>query len=161
MLQWKAPPDIKIYEALGALADERLFDIQEDGDVITAKLYSSSKNKWYDIQYQASENKIMTNDNGSYWKWYLGYPAIALLLHLEKIKVDMHIAQFLKAIMRKDINQKNNNDFEKTLEEVHGMVQARWWDVAILKQAIQMIQEQLSNLKLQHLGKKVLPPKGY
>ncbi len=37
----------------------------------------------------------------------------------------MDIAQFLKAIMRKDLNQKNNNDFEKTIEEVHEIVQAR------------------------------------
>ncbi|PID34890.1 MAG: hypothetical protein CR971_00940, partial [candidate division SR1 bacterium] len=101
------------------------------------------------------------NDNGSYWKGYLGYPAITLLLHLGKIKIDMDIAQFLKAIMRKDLNQKNNNDFEKTIEEVHEIVQARGGDIANLKSTVQMIQEQLSNLKLQHLGKKKLPPKGY
>src|ERR1700733_3253094 len=62
-MKWKQPPVIKIYEALGAVADGR---VEVSGD--TAKVYSSTGNKFYDVTYDPAEQAIMTNDNGSYWK---------------------------------------------------------------------------------------------
>ena len=70
-MKWEHPPIIKIYEALGAVADNRV-ELSEN----TAKVFSSSGNKFYDVSYDRDSNSIMTNDNGSYWKGYLGYPAI-------------------------------------------------------------------------------------
>jgi len=60
------PPLIKIYEALGAIADQRIELIQ--GLFVEAKVYSSSREKYYTVTYDAANKAIMLNDNGSYWK---------------------------------------------------------------------------------------------
>jgi hypothetical protein len=74
-MKWKTPPDTKIYEALGTVADGR---VKVEGN--TAKVFSSSGNKHYDVEYDPKASAIMANDNGSYWNGYLGYPAIAFLM---------------------------------------------------------------------------------
>ena len=72
-MRWKNPPKIKVYEALGCIADNRI-EVNEN----EAKVYSSSREKYYTVKYD--RNSIMSNDNGSYWVGYLGYPSIALLM---------------------------------------------------------------------------------
>src|SRR3989339_2007322 len=110
-MKWKHPPIIKIYEALGAVADGR---VEVGGN--TAKVFSSSGNKFYDVSYDKEKNAIMANDNGSYWKGYLGYPAIAFLMKTGVLSFDEKTASLLENIAWKDINQKFKNDFDKTLE---------------------------------------------
>jgi len=90
---WKNPPIIKIYEALGSVVEERL-EISDD----TAKCYSSSGNKFYDITYSAEQKAIMVNDNGSYWNGYLGYPAIAFLLQTGVLEYTEDYASYFKNI---------------------------------------------------------------
>ena len=76
LMQYRdTPPTMKIYEALGAVADKRL---EITGN--TAKVYSSSKGKFYTVTYDSATNAIMSNDNACYFVGYLGYPAIAYLL---------------------------------------------------------------------------------
>jgi len=69
------PPKVKIYEALGAVADGRVVVGNDNGEVS-----SSSGNKKYVVRWDAKNKAIMTNDNGTYWQGYLGYPAIAYLM---------------------------------------------------------------------------------
>jgi len=45
-MKWKHPPIIKIYEALGSVADGR---VEVSGN--TAKVFSSSGNKFYVVSY--------------------------------------------------------------------------------------------------------------
>ncbi len=66
-MYWKIPPKIKIYEALGCLADGRLKKV--DGKV---QVYSSSGQKFYTVTFDEKKKAIMTNDNGSYWIGYWG-----------------------------------------------------------------------------------------
>ena len=98
MIKWKLPPKIKIYEALGCLADGRLKEINSQ-----IRVYSSSGNKYYNVTYDQSKQAIMANDNGSYWQGYLGYPAIAYLMSVEELPFDQKFAEGLKDIAWKDI----------------------------------------------------------
>jgi hypothetical protein len=68
---WARPPIIKMYEALGAIGDQR---VHVDG--ATAKVFSSSGNKHYTVRYDRENGAITANDNGSYW---VGYWAIRVL----------------------------------------------------------------------------------
>lgn len=88
---WNLPPKFKFYEALGVLADNRLtIDKKQDGslfaeansEIIEAKSYSSSRNKFYIIKYHPNRSEIMTNDNHTWFKELLGYPALGLLCYL-------------------------------------------------------------------------------
>jgi hypothetical protein len=158
---WQLPPKYKIYEALGVMADGRIEIVNSESEVIEARQYSSSRGKFYTILYNPTLNQIMPNDNATWYVGYLGYPAISLLLFLEKIKYDISILPYFADISFKDINQKHKNDFEQANLEIVDLILARGLDKAKLDDQVDSIFEQLTNLKLEHLGPKIQPPSGY
>ncbi len=153
-MKWKHPPIIKIYEALGAVADDRI-EISRN----TAKVYSSSGNKYYGVIYNPEQKTIMANDNGSYWKGYLGYPAIAFLMKIGVLPFDENIASLLKNISWKDTNQKFKNDFDKSLEYILSSKSEE--EKENLKKFVSKVDKEIENLNLNYLGKKISPPDGY
>lgn len=153
-MNWKHPPMIKIYEAVGAVADGR---VEVDGN--TAKVYSSSRNKFYTVSYDPATQAIMANDNGSYWQGYLGYPAIAFLLATGELKYRPEMGELLKGVAWKDINQKFKNDFEKTLELILGGLNTE--SRQKLEAYIAVVDSALSGHTFALLGPKQLPPSGY
>jgi hypothetical protein len=156
MTIWKQPPIIKVYEALGSVADGR---IALDGN--TAKIYSSSGNKFYEVTYDPNTSSIMCNDNGSYWAGYLGYPAIAFLLIKGIVPYDDSSAQILKDIKWKDINQDFKNDFSKTEKYCQELVISRDGDLNALLEDINRIYEHITTHPYNLLGTKTKPPSGY
>lgn len=153
-MKWKHPPIIKIYEALGAVADGR---VEVSGN--TAKVYSSSGNKYYDVIYDARKKNIMANDNGSFWKGYLGYPSIAFLMKIGVLDYESDIGELLKNIAWKDINQKFKNDFDKTLEFILSTKSDT--EKQLLIGFVDKVDEEIRKLNLGLLGKKTIPPEGY
>ena len=153
-MKWKHPPIIKVYEALGAIADGR---VEVKGT--TAKVYSSSGNKFYDVRYDPAKKAIMTNDNGSYFKGYLGYPAIAFLMLSGEVAYSHVSAQLLKGIAWKDINQQFKNDFDKTLDFI--LASKTQEQRAVLEREVEKIDARIKELDHSLLGKKVKPPVGY
>ena len=165
-MKWKAPHISKVYEALGAIADHRILrgPAEGGGGLVTAKVYSSSRGKFYDVTYGADKNAIMSNDNSAYWKGELGYPAIALLMQLGVLSFDKGIAESLKGIAWKDINQKHKNDFDKTVMEVLTHVTLLSDSVAKSAEVVKFCDNVLSKieqLELNLLGPKQKPPVGY
>lgn len=153
-MKWKHPPIIKIYEALGSVADERV-EITES----SAKVYSSSGNKYYDIKYDPEAKAIMANDNGSYWKGYLGYPSIAFLMKTGVLSYNKDIGNMLKGIAWKDVNQKFKNDFDKTLEFILSSKSES--EKQQLTSFAEKVNLEIKELNLSLLGKKIIPPDGY
>ena len=70
--QWKIPPLIKAYEALGAIGDGR---VRIEGER-RATVTSSDGSKTYEVETSADGHEIASNDNASYWQGYVRYPAI-------------------------------------------------------------------------------------
>ncbi len=153
-MQWTYPPIIKVYEALGAVADGR---VEVSGN--SAKVYSSSGNKFYTVEYDPSAMAIMVNDNGSFYKGYLGYPAIAFLLQIGELPYSPAVAEKLKGIAWKDINQQFKNDFDKTLAYILDAKTPE--DRVALAQEAERIDAQLRAHTYNHLGTKTKPPVGY
>ena len=108
-MRWKMPPEVKIYEALGAVVDGRV--VQRT--INEGKVESSIGNKVYTVKYDGKK-AIMTNDNGSYWQGYLGYPAIAFLMTQGIVGYHQSVAAALKGIEWKLINDQHQNDYNKT-----------------------------------------------
>lgn len=158
-MKWKPAPRVKLYEAIGAVADDRIRDIADDGSVKTAKVYSSSGNKYYDVSYDQSASAIMCNDNGSYWKGYLGYPAIAFLMKMGILSYDPKIGELLKGVAWKDINQKFDNDFEKAVESILSNMSEE--ERTHIHHFVDSVYAELSNREFSYLGKKTKPPSGY
>jgi hypothetical protein len=153
-MKWKHPPIIKIYEALGAVADGRV-EVSENN----AKVFSSTRNKFYKVSYDPKEKSIMANDNGSYWKGYLGYPAIAYLFKVGVLEYKPELGELLKNISWKDINQKFKNDFDKTLDFI--LKPLTNIERNNLKEFTDKISKDINTMSLGHLGKKTMPPEGY
>jgi hypothetical protein len=157
MDEWKLPPDVKIYEALGAVADGRI-----ELDDNSARVRSSSGAKFYDVHYDRKSRSIMANDNGSYWQGYIGYPAIAYLLRIGDITYDYDVARNLAGFDWKQINTSNKNDWAKTIAQVRTEMKKRnpALDLASVDHAVASIRSALSDMHLSKLGPRTKPPTG-
>ena len=155
-MKWKLPPKIKIYEALGCVGDKR---IEISGN--EAKVFSSSKGKFYSVNYNEAANTIMANDNGSYWQGYLGYPSIAFLMLKGRIKFNQESATAFKEIKWKDLNVKFKNDYEETEAFVLQKAKEKGFEISRLLEDINNIYEQIKKLEISLLGEKIKPPQGY
>lgn len=156
-MYWKHPPLNKVYEALGAIGDKR---ITLDGN--KAKVYSSSGNKYYDVEYKADTQEITSNDNASYWAGYLGYPAIALLLAKGIIKYEPILAKYLSDFAWKDINQSFGNNLPKTNGYVDEQIEHKYHiDLDEFHNKLNLIRDQVIALRLKKLGKTKRPPSAY
>ncbi len=153
-MQWLHPPTTKIYEALGAVADGRVVVLGN-----SAKVYSSSRNKFYSVNYDPGTQSIMMNDNASFFQGYLGYPAIAFLMVVGEIEYTPSIAGILKGISWKDLNQKFKNDFAEAVE--HVLKNKTLEERKMIELEVQNIEAQLRVKHYNILGKKVKPPVGY
>jgi hypothetical protein len=152
---WKVPPIIKVYEALGAVVDDDRLEIAGN----TAKCYSSSGNKFYDVTYSPEQNAIMVNDNGSYWKGYLGYPAIAYLLKIGVLEFRPELAGHFKGILWKDINQTYKNDFDKTVEYIFRDIDSARREE--IEDYAKKLLKDIEALNLSKFGTRQKPPLGY
>ena len=151
---WNHPSKTKMYEALGAVADGRIEISGNNG-----KCYSSSGNKYYDITFDPESYKIMSNDNTSYWTEELGYPAVAFLLKKGVLEYRAELANLLKGIPWKEVNQKFKNDFDAALEYILADMEKGGKEE--LDKYTQLLVEEVKKLNLKKLGKKITPHKGY
>lgn len=156
MTKWKIPPIIKVYEALGCIADDR---VELDGN--SAKVFSSSRGKFYTVTYDSERNAIMANDNGSYWQGYLGYPAIAFLMKKEVIAFDQKVASALAGIAWKDVNTKFKNDYTKTVAYLMEQAQQRGVTATEVETEGKRVLKAIAKLDVAELGQRIKPPSGY
>ncbi len=99
--EWKIPPRIKVLEALGAVADGRVHVVSsEEGRVV-----SSTGERTYTVRFKKEENAIRSDDNGSVYRGYLGYPAIAFLMKIGELPYDERLANALRGIPWKRLNE--------------------------------------------------------
>lgn len=154
MNYWHQPKDEHIiYEALTAIADGRV-EVTEN----SAKVFSSSRNKFYIVNFDLKYLSFMSDDNMAYYRDEVSYPMLAVLLEEKVIQYDENILKFFANVPWKDINQKNKNDYMKSVEEfLESRVNVR----REIEGEVKEIFDKLLNLKLKVLGKKVLPPDAY
>jgi hypothetical protein len=132
---WKMPPPIKVYEALGAIADGRIrFE-----DEHRALVESSEGDKTYEVEISDDGREISSNDNASYWQGYLGYPAIAVLLMRGLYRPPANVIDALAGIPWKEINSRFKNDYDRTLAEVNQTVEASGHDPDAVASEIESI----------------------
>ncbi len=153
-MKWKISPKIKIYEALGCLSDKRI--ITSDREI---KVFSSSRKKYYTVKYNGSQNAIMSNDNGSFWMSYLGYPSIAYLMSIGELPFNQEFSNALKNIPWKEINSKNNNDFKKTIAQIDRILINEGVDIRKFYQFINEVEKAIQEKRFNLLGEKQQPPK--
>ncbi len=98
---WKKPPRIKVLEALGCIADNRIEFISDH----EARVVSSTGERVYTVKWDGGK-AIFSNDNGSIYRGYLGYPSIAFLMLKGLLPFNKKLANGLKGIPWKRLNEK-------------------------------------------------------
>ena len=101
---WKLPPIEKIPEAYGAIADGRVTMKDSAADVV-----SSDGTKTYHVRWNG--NLYSSDDNGSKWQGYTGYPVVAVLLLQGKLPLNQEVMTLFKNIPWKEINKKHKNKY--------------------------------------------------
>ena len=97
---WKVPPRIKVYEALGSIADGRVHMLSDSEAVVI----SSDGSRRYTVR--VSGEAVSSDDNGSVYRGYLGYPALAVLMLKGVLPFDESVASQLKDIPWRELNER-------------------------------------------------------
>lgn len=159
--KWEFPHRVKIYEALWTIVDKRIEILESDSSLYKAKIYSSSRQKYYLVTFDKLNNSIISNDNASYYKWHLWYPSIALLIYLNILERNDDIIKYFSNIKWKDINVTNNNDFDKTVLEINNYLFWLGLDMEEFSEYIISLENNIKILDLSILWEKTIPPKWY
>jgi hypothetical protein len=141
--QWKNPPIAKVYEALSAALDGRVEQTGAGESIVT----SSGRDKTYKVRWTEDLAAFTSNDNASKFQGYIGYPIIAVLLHLGKLPYDPGTAAPLKGIPWKELNDRFKRDYEKAID--HALVQLAPNERADLQQMVEDIYSRLIALGLE------------
>src|SRR5258708_14649763 len=104
--QWKLPPLIKVYEALGAIGDGRV----RIEDERRATVMSSDGSKTYEVETSADGREIASNDNASYWQGYVGYPSIAALIGGGLYRPPANLPAPLAGVARKERHRQQQKE---------------------------------------------------
>lgn len=182
---WNVPPRIKVLEALGAIADNRIKIKKEktkkekikkrktkqgktkkekvesvveiDETKVEGKCISSEGDKVYTIKMakQKETNKIFifSDDNGSMFKGYLGYPSIAFLMLKEYLSYDEKLAKALTRIPWKKLNEKFKNYF-KTEFVVKQMLKKKGIQPDEINTFVEKVLEEIKEKKFRKLIQK-------
>ena len=156
-MNWNSPRKHTVYEALSAIADERVKVVDQS----TAHVYSTSGNKYYIVKFNLQENAIMSNDNMAYYVGEISYPMVAIFLINNLYSYDTNILEHFKNIKWKDINQKNKNDFMKSVEQVLENLKDNGVDIEYIQKEVDRIYEVILDTNFVHLGNKMRPPSVY
>lgn len=110
------PPRIKVLEALGSIADGRVRIIDE----YEAEVTSSLGDRKYVVKVDINSHMVFSNDNGTLYRNYVGYPIIAFLMVKNIIPYDEKLANALKGINWRRLNElyKNYSLVEKHIKSL-------------------------------------------
>lgn len=142
MTRWNMPPIAKVYEALSAVADER---VKLTSDT-TAEVLSSERDKAYTVKWEAGGPAITSNDNATRWQGYTGYPIIAVLLQTGRISYDARTAEALKGVPWHRLNEQFKRDYDAAIEQVLQQVEAGGGDPAAIRGEAERIYAALAQL---------------
>jgi hypothetical protein len=103
------PPRIKVLEAAGAIGDGRVKLGEKAGDtLLVAQVRSSDGSRTYRVALKRVDSRIhaYSDDNGTRYRGYVGYPIIALMMLANLLPRNPRVENALKGIPWKALNEK-------------------------------------------------------
>ena len=153
------PPPIKVYEAIGAIGDGRVRAADSDTWPAAWEVVSSDGAKTYRVELSADGREISSNDNASYWRGYLGYPAIAVLMARGMLHASAEATRALAGIPWKELNRRFKNDYARTTGEVARIVAERKGDFDAIRAQAAAILDALAALAPARGARRRRPPR--
>ncbi|GAB6147528.1 hypothetical protein [Stetteria hydrogenophila] len=108
------PPRIKVLEAAGAIADGRVVITRRRNGLVVARVLSSEpppgeKRREYKVIILRANREVFrvySDDNGTRWRSYVGYPIIAVLMLEGVLPRRPDIEEALKGLKWRELNEK-------------------------------------------------------
>ena len=117
----RLPPIIKVYEAIGALGDERVRKVDDSIYYVS----SSDGSKVYKVCIK--ENVVCSTDNGTVFKHYIGYPIISSFMLSGVLPRDRYAEKCLSGIRWRELNE-GLKSYRLVLKEVFRITKERGCD---------------------------------
>jgi len=134
----RLPPRVKVLEALGALADGRVKRVGEG----MCEIASSEGDRVYHVAVRGVY--VSSDDNGTVYRGYVGYPIIACLMAEGKLPVDWELAERLKGVPWRKLNEM----YKKYDEVIKHVYAERRIDRSRAERYISTVLEQLAKMGL-------------
>ncbi len=99
----RMPPRIKVLEAVASVADGRVSRQGEAYRVVS----SAGEVRVYTVKI--NDSKVESDDNGTVYRGYVGYPIIAALMIEGRLQYNARIGESLKGIPWKKLNDQYKN----------------------------------------------------
>lgn len=106
----KFPPKEKVFEAFTAIADERI-RMYDD----YAEVDSSNDERTYKVRWKG--NIYSSDDPGTYWQQYPGYPLIAVWILQGLLHADRSVIVHTSDIPWHQLNDANRRNYAAALKE--------------------------------------------
>jgi DNA-dependent RNA polymerase auxiliary subunit epsilon len=143
MMRLKLPPRVKVLEALGSIADGRVRVINDS----EAEVKSSTGDRVYKVLVDVKSNKVFSNDNGTYYRNYVGYPIIAFLMVKGILPYDDKLANALKGINWRKINEAYKN-YSLVENHVKDLLKSKNFSAEYVDKFIDEVLKKLKSLPL-------------
>lgn len=140
------PPRVKVLEALGAIADKRVVVVDEK----RCKVTSSEGNRVYDVYVDLERGYAYSNDNGTFYRNYVGYPIISFLMLKSVLPFSQDVADKLRDIKWKTLNE-NYKKYALVEEHVKRLYAARGGDPQALEKFVAEVMKVLKGITLYKL----------
>jgi hypothetical protein len=139
----RLPPRIKVLEALGAIADGRVERVGQH----SYRVVSSEGDRTYHVYVDAGRGLAYSDDNGTRFRGYIGYPIIAALMLEGALPFDERLAEALKGIPWRKLNEKFKR-YALVEAEVKRIARERGVEPSEVDGFVKKVMEQLSKIKL-------------
>ncbi len=138
----RRPPRIKVLEALSAIADGRV-KVNGNKAIVT----SSDGSRQYQVCVDLAKGIANSTDNGTKYRNYIGYPIIALLMLKGVLKFDPKLAEALKGIPWRELNEKYKK-YSKVMEIIFDELEKKGIKREDVESFINEVMGEIAKLKL-------------
>jgi hypothetical protein len=107
----RLPPRIKVLEALGAVVDGRVRLVGEG----RCEVVSSEGDRVYNVVVEGGF--VYSNDNGTLYRGYVGYPILSCLMAEGKLPTDAQLGEKLRGVPWRRLNEQYKR-YEEVLVRV-------------------------------------------
>ncbi|KUO88490.1 MAG: hypothetical protein AT715_01115 [Thermoproteus sp. JCHS_4] len=139
----RLPPRIKILEALSAIADGRIKLLGEKD----AEVVSSDGARTYRVYVDLGRRAAYSDDNGTVYRGYVGYPIISFLMARGVLPVDERLGQALKGIPWRKLNEQYKR-YDAVMELIKAQLKDRGIPGDEVERYIDAVMERLKGLGL-------------
>ncbi len=137
----KMPPRIKVLEAISSIAAGRVKKVNTG----IYKVKSSKGDREYTVIIKS--NSVFSNDNGTIYRGYIGYPIIAALMMEGVLPRDERIGKAIKDIPWADMNEQLKN-YRMVEEKVKEVAKQNGVNPEEIDEYVEMVMEALSMITL-------------